>query len=82
MALIEAGANPDMFNSDEKYYILFILGFVAIGVSLGMITGAVLTTIIAIPNKSIIYMSCMLFFGGISILTAFFIILRWMRKKN
>ena len=82
MALIEAGANPDMFNSKEKYYILFVIGLVAVGVGLGVLVGFSISTFIDVPNKAIIYLSSMLLLGGASMLIAFFTILKWMNKQE
>ena len=82
MALIEAGANPDMFNSKEKYYILFVIGMVAIGLASGGMIGFGISRLTNIPDRHIIYMSCMLFFGGSSLLVAFFTIVKWLNKQK
>lgn len=82
MAIIEIGANPDMFKSEEKYYILFVIGMVAIGVSVGMMFGYFLSNVLEAPNKSIFYMGSMLLFGGASMIGAFFLIRKWMKRNK
>lgn len=82
MALIEAGANPDMFNSSEKYYILFVIGTVAVGISLGIMLGYILSDSLRVENRSIIYLASMLLCGGLSVLLSFFIIMKWMKIKK
>ncbi|SMG35881.1 hypothetical protein SAMN05661096_02387 [Marivirga sericea] len=80
MAIIELGANPDMFNSEEKYYIFFIIGLVAIGVAVGLVVGLYLNMLVKPLNQSIIYMASMLLFGGASMIAAFFLVLKRMKK--
>ncbi|MFK7953274.1 MAG: DUF6249 domain-containing protein [Ekhidna sp.] len=82
MAIIEMGANPDMFQSEEKYYMLFVIGLVSVGVSVGLIVGYYLSIVLDPPNKSIIYLGAMLLFGGASMIAAFFLILKRMKKKD
>ena len=82
MALIEAGANPDMFNSKEKYYILFVLGVLAIGIAFGVIVGFIVNSYVDSITSSAIYMCTMLVFGGLAILLAFFTIMRWMKNPH
>ena len=81
MALIEAGANPDMFNSREKYYILFVLGVLAIGIAMGVMSGFVLSSFVRGSNESTIYLASMLFWGGGAMLGAFFTIMKWMKAE-
>ena len=81
MALIEAGANPDMFNSLEKYYILFVIGIVAVGISLGIILAFVLSKSLQTESR-IIYLASMLLCGGLSVLLSFSIIMKWMKAKE
>lgn len=76
------GANPDMFQTEEKYYILFVIGLVAIGVSLGMMVGYYLSIVLDPPNKSILYIGSMLLFGGASMLASFFLILKRLKKNK
>ena len=81
MALIEAGANPDMFNSREKYYILFVLGVLAIGIAMGVMSGFVLSSFVRGSNESTIYLASMLFWSGGAMLGAFFTIMKWMKAE-
>lgn len=82
MALIEAGANPDVFNTKEKYYILFVIGLLGIGIALGLILGAILSSTIDAVDRSISYLASMLLCGGAAMLVAFFTISRWMKAKD
>jgi len=80
MALIEAGANPDMFNSREKYYILFVIGVVAMGIAIGVMLGVLLNSMMPNTNRSILFLSSMLLCGGGAMLIAFFTIIRWLKN--
>ena len=82
MALIESGANPDAFKSPERFYILFVVGLVAVGISLGVVLGYYLVNVQSNFSDSIILLGSMLLTGGLSMVISFFIILYWIRKNN
>src|SRR6056297_2058914 len=82
MSLIEAGANPDMFNSPEQYYILFVIGMVAMGLALGLLAGYLLNTFILVKGDSLFYLFGMLLFGGAAMFISFFIIIKWLTRHT
>lgn len=83
MALIEAGANPDMFQSSEKYYMLFVIGMVAIGIAVGLVIGKLsVAHFDVIEGTSTIYLASILAFGGGALVTSFFIILQWIKRSK
>ncbi len=71
-----------MFNSAEKYYLLFVIGMIAIGLAVGLLLGYSLSAFLKVENRSIIYLASMLLCGGSSILIAFFTIMKWLKHKN
>ena len=82
MALIEAGANPDMFKSEEKYYILFVMGIITIGLALAIGFSYLLDWLFVFKNPKVIYLSMILLFGGCSLLLCFSVVLKWIRKDQ
>jgi len=83
MALIEAGANPDMFQSSERYYMLFVIGLVAIGLATGLIFGKIAIGYFHIQTgQSTIYLASILGFGGSALIVSFFTILRWIKQNK
>lgn len=83
MALIEAGANPDMFQSSERYYMLFITGTVAVGLSLGLLIGKLSIYCFDVKEgKTTIYLASILAFGGGALISSFFIIIQWLKRSK
>jgi len=82
MSLIESGANPDMFNSPERYYMLFVIGMVAMGLAIGILVGYLFTSFVSQETSSLQYLMGMLFFGGAAMLVSFFIIGKWLKKSK
>lgn len=74
MSMIDKGVDPSIFVSKEKSSARFTLklGMLAIGVSLGIITGVTLQTIYNHISDGVV-VAMILLFGGISLIVNFMV---------
>lgn len=86
MALISSGANPDLLDSKDKYYMLFIIGCLVIGISLGVGMALILVKNKVLiddqGDKKFIYLFSVLFFSGVSLLFSFFTVRKWLKEQE
>lgn len=82
MAIIEKGLSPDIFKGINNYLPLILtLGIVSIGISLGIIAGAWLSSL-NIPGASHMIPVCIFLFLGISLLSSYFVLRAMYHKLN
>ena len=80
LALIEKGADASLFKSASKFrwsLLALFIGMLAVGVALGVITGAWINSATTI-NEEIAFTAMIFLFGGASLILYYFFI----RKKE
>ena len=75
LALIEAGADAKLFKSaNNGWHFVIVLGLLAIGIALGTGMGTFIDHTMVGDDNDGAYVFGIFFFGGISLLTSFFLI--------
>ncbi|TDO21314.1 DUF6249 domain-containing protein [Pedobacter duraquae] len=82
MAIIENGLAPDHFKHQRHWHkLLLLLGVICMGTSIGILSGSLITTYLALP--SILIMSaCVFCFIGISLIVCYWLLNIFERRNN
>jgi len=78
LALIEKDTNASIFKTNYSKYILLKWGIFLIALAVGVITGFALSNVI---NEVAAFFTMILFFGGIGLLLAFFVVGALQKKE-
>jgi hypothetical protein len=70
LALIDKGADANIFKAKSSKYALLKWGIFLIGVSIGVITGYALANVI---NEVVAFFTMIFFFGGLALIGAHFL---------
>jgi len=70
LALIEKGADASIFKTEPSKYALLKWGIFLIGLSIGVITGFALASVI---NEVVAFFTMIFFFGGVGLIVAHFV---------
>lgn len=82
MAILEKGLPPDFFNGSANYLPLILtLGIVSIGISLGIVVGALLNSLEIEGTRYLMLPFAIFLFLGISLLVSYFV-LKAIQKNN
>jgi hypothetical protein len=68
MALIEKGANPDIFRNPNKPRSTLKFGLLFVGISLGILTGTLLTNTVPGMREETANFSMIFLFGGLALI--------------
>lgn len=79
LALIEKGADADIFKKTPSKYALLKWGIFLIGLAVGVITADLLSEVV---NEVVAYFSMIFLFGGIGLILAHIIIQRLTRNEE
>ena len=79
LALIEKGADANLFKTRSSRYSLIKWGIFLIGAAIGVISGYALSKLI---NEVVAHFSMIFLFGGLGLIIAHIVTYRLSRKKN
>jgi hypothetical protein len=78
LALIEKGADANIFKTEPSKYALLKWGIFHIGLSVGVITGFALANVV---NEVVAFFTMIFFFGGVALIVAHFLTNKLAKKE-
>jgi hypothetical protein len=78
LALIEKGADANIFKTEPSKYALLKWGIFLIGLSVGVITGFALANVV---NEVVAFFTMIFFFGGVALIVAHFLTNKLAKKE-
>jgi hypothetical protein len=78
LALIEKGADANIFKTEPSKYALLKWGIFLIGLSVGVITGFALSNVV---TEVVAFFTMIFFFGGIGLIVAHFVTNKLAKKE-
>lgn len=77
LALIDKGADASIFKTEPSKYALLKWGIFLIGLSVGVITGFALASVV---NEVVAFFTMIFFFGGVGLIVAYFVTSKLAKK--
>ncbi|MEE4285552.1 MAG: DUF6249 domain-containing protein [Mariniphaga sp.] len=78
LALIEKGADANIFKTEPSKHALLKWGIFLIGLSVGVITGFALANVV---NEVVAFFTMIFFFGGVALIVAHFLTNKLAKKE-
>ena len=79
LALIDKGTDATIFKTEASKYSLLKWGIFLIGAAIGVISGYSLSNVV---NEVVAFFTMILFFGGVGLIAAHFVVRKLSRKEE